>query len=53
MPEPVRETRQMLALMNPLLDADDVVFCTTADKALAEKAGRSRSVRSARRRACR
>ncbi len=39
MPETVRETRQMLALMNPLLDADDVVFCTTADKALAEKAG--------------
>jgi hypothetical protein len=38
MPEPVRQTRQMLALMNPLLDADEVVFCTTADEALAEKA---------------
>ena len=38
MPEPVRQTRQMLAQMNPRLDADEVVFCTTADEALAEKA---------------
>ena len=38
MPEPVRQTRQMLALINPLLDADEVVFCTTADEALAARA---------------
>ncbi len=38
MPEPVRQSRQMLAQMNPRLDADEVVFCSTADEALAEKA---------------
>ena len=38
MPEPVRQTRQMLAQMNPRLDADEVVFCSTAVEALAEKA---------------
>ncbi len=38
MPRPVRQTRQMLALMNPLLDVDEVVFCTTADEALAATA---------------
>ncbi len=38
MPETVRQTRQMLALMNPLLDAGEVVFCTTADAAVARGA---------------
>ncbi len=33
MPEPVRQKRDMLAQMNPQIDADEVVFCTTADGA--------------------
>lgn len=38
MPETVRQSRQMLAQMNPLLQSDEFVFCTTADSRLAEKA---------------
>ncbi|MGO9421844.1 ACT domain-containing protein [Roseiarcus sp.] len=37
-PEPVREAHAMVAGMRPVLDAGEVVFCTTADGALARKA---------------
>ncbi len=37
----VRNSNRMLALMNPRLGADDFVFCTTTDAALAAAAGRS------------
>ena len=36
--EPVRETRQMLAGLNPVLDEEEVVFCTTTDGQLIAEA---------------
>ena len=36
--EPVRETRQMLAGLNPVLDEEEVVFCTTTDTHLIAEA---------------
>ena len=38
MPETVRGTREMLAGMNPVLDEEEVVFCTTTDKHLIAEA---------------
>jgi hypothetical protein len=38
MPETARGTREMLAGMNPVLDEEEVVFCTTTDKHLIAEA---------------
>src|SRR5271166_4308160 len=47
--ETVRQTRDMVAMMNPLLGAAEFVFCATNDAGLAAKAQASSHQRAARR----